>query len=332
MFVTDLRGLAAEQVAHWRTMYDQFGTRVQQSPAYAEAVSRVGERLFVAMGHGAIGVFTYDETTSTALCSDLPFLSAEEPGPEQLVAVVSSVRRATGLSVYLPLVGKEYADMDAYREVSTWCRLPNSVIDWSREGVDLWDRALSRGSSQLNRKRRLVQRDGLVLHTGESGHRAARDMLAVDDSSWKALCGQSMRQRESQWAVYSELVRSGVLTATFLRDRDRPVAFRLDGRVKDRVMCLKWSYDMLYKRYSPGLYLLTEGLTRQWSNKGIRTIDLFGSPDPLKDLLYSERRHRVDVWCGDPALGRTRAEDRLGLDARVTRARGEGKGLRLAFG
>ncbi|MFE7117748.1 GNAT family N-acetyltransferase [Streptomyces sp. NPDC057654] len=336
--LTDWRGLTAGQAERWRALYARYGTRIQQSPAYAEALHGAGERLLVAVGRDTVVVFVRDATTLQTVCNDVPILSAEPAGRRQLPALLARVRRATGLSVYAPLVAAEYVGVPEGsggregEEFRAWPRPPNSVVDWSLEGVDLWPRALGRGTSQLARKRRLVERDGLVLDPGRSGAVAVRDMLAVDDSSWKAARGQSMRQRGTQSEVYGGLVRDGVLTVTFLRDRGRPAAFRLDGRVKDRLTCLKWSYDEAYRRYSPGLYLLTFGLTRQWSGTGIRTVDLFGSPDALKDLLYSARTRRADLWCGNPELGAERAAERRRLDALTSRAWKTGRGIRHAYG
>lgn len=328
--VVGLPDLTANQVASWQALHDEFGTGVQQSPAYAQAVSGAGGQVLVASSRDRIAAFTHDGTVCTALGGDLPLLGVDV-GTADLLSVVTAVRRTTGLPVYLPLVDHGYADVAGHGEFATWNRPSNSVIDWSDEGQDLQARVRARGTSQSDRKRRLVERDGLVLDAGRSGDEAAREVLEVDDRSWKAERGQSMRRRGNQSDLYGRLVRSATLTVTFLRDGPRPVAFRLDGRVKDRVTCLKWSYDEAYRRYSPGLYLLTEGLRRQWAGQGVRLIDLFGSPDSLKDLLYTHRLPRIDVWCGDPARGHELAQDRLALDDRVARVRDDGKGLRYAF-
>ncbi|MGY5309156.1 GNAT family N-acetyltransferase [Nocardia gipuzkoensis] len=312
-------------------MYDEFGIRVQQSPAYAEAACGSGDTVLVAASGSRIAAFAHSPTKCTALGGDLPMLGPEEPNTTQLVSLVSAVRRVTGLPVYLPLVDQGYAGVAGCGEFLVWHRPPNSVIDWTQQGRDLPERVRRRGTSQVDRKRRRVERDGLVLDVGRSGDEAAQDMLTVDDRSWKAARGQSMRAR-NQWDLYGRLLRTGTLTATFLRDGQRPIAFRLDGRIKDRVTCVKWSYDESYRRYSPGLYLLTEGLTRQWGGTGVGLIDLFGGPDTLKDLLYTSRIPRVDVWCGDSALGDELARDRLALDSRTAQVRDDGKGLRHVFG
>ncbi|MCS0636934.1 GNAT family N-acetyltransferase [Streptomyces sp. LP05-1] len=340
-FTGELGALTPEQERHWQELYERFGTRVQQSPAYARAVRAAGRRVLVVLADGAALALTQDGEFCTALCDDQPLL-AGEPGPEPLARLVDAVHRSAGVPVYLPLVDAGYADCaDCVHRVgarasgpfTAWARPPNSLVDWSRDGADLWERALARGNSQLRRKRRLVERDGLTLSAGAAGPRAAEDMLRVDDRSWKADRGQSMRSRGGQDRLYRRLVEDGTLTAAFLRDGDRPVAFRLDARVKDRVMCLKWSYDEAYRRYSPGLHLLTEGLRREWGGaRGVRVVDLHGGPDTLKDLLYSARSPRVDLWYGDPELGARRAAERAAFDARVAGAHDHGKGLRHAFG
>ncbi|WEH36591.1 GNAT family N-acetyltransferase [Streptomyces sp. AM 4-1-1] len=323
--------LTDEQQRRWEERYEQFGTRIQQSPAYTRAVAASGRRVVVVLTEGAVAAFTRDGAVCTAMCDDQPLL-ADTVRLDLLADLVSDVHRFTGLAVYLPLVDASCAGVRAYDGFAVWERPPNSLVDWSLDGEDLWQRALSRGTSQLTRKRRLVERDGLTLCFGRWGARAAEDVLRVDDRSWKAERGQSMRMRAGQGELYRRLVETGTVTVSFLKDHGRPVAFRMDARIKDRVMCLKWSYDESYRRYSPGLYLLTEGLRREWAGRGICTVDLHGSPDALKDLIHSDRPARVDLWYGDPQLGARRAEERLAFDAGVTRTHDQGRGLRHAFG
>ncbi|WP_170201492.1 GNAT family N-acetyltransferase [Actinocorallia herbida] len=326
-----LEDLSPARVQRWQDAYERTGVRVQQSPAYARALSAAGSRILVATGDDVVAAFTRGPAMCSAVGADEPLLGTTEPCAARLVPVVAAVRRATGLPVYLPLVDDRYAEVSGHGEFACWDRPPNSLIDWTRQGLDLRDRVRERGTSQPDRKRRLVERDGLVLDHGTTGEAAARDMLAVDDRSWKAARGQSMRERGDQAALYGGLVRDGVVGVTFLRDGGAPVAFRLDSRAGDRLTCLKWSYDESYRRYSPGLYLLTEGLVRQWGDRGLRVVDLFGGPDTVKDLLHTHRVPRIDVWCGDPELGAAQARDRRALDERTGRARDGGRGLRHAF-
>lgn len=329
--VVALGDLSPAEVRRWQDMYERVGVRVQQSPAHARAMSAAGSRIIVGIGNDVVAAFVRGAAVCSAIGGDEPMLGKNGPHTAQMVPVVTEVQQATGLAVYLPLVDVRYAAVASHRGFSCWDRPPNSVIDWARHGCDLWDRVRRRGTSQVDRKRRLVERDGLVLDTDTSGDAAVRDMMTIEDRSWKAARGQSMRGRGNQSKLYGSLVRSGILGLTFLRSGDIPVAFRLDGRTNDRLTCLKWSYDESYRRYSPGLYLLTEGLFQQWGHSGVRVVDLFGGPDTLKDLLYTHRIPRVDIWFGDPERGAAHARDRRALDERVKQVRDSGRGLRHAF-
>ncbi|GAA2640938.1 hypothetical protein GCM10009863_67710 [Streptomyces axinellae] len=330
MWVGSVAHIDPRQERHWRELYERCGERVEQSPEWARAVGAAGREVCVALGARSVLPFEHGARVCTALGTDRPLLTAD-PGAAALVEPVAAAAAATGKPVYLPLVEAAFAEVRALAPFTVWERPANSLIDWACDGADLWERVLDRGTSQLRRKRRLVERDGLQLDPGLAGADAAEDVLRVDDRSWKATCGQNMRTR-GQDRLYRRLVTVGTLTAAFLRDGDRPVAFRLDARVKDLLSCLKWSYDEDYRRYSPGLYLLTEGLRREWSGRGVRVVDLHGGPDTLKDLLYSERRPRVDLWYGDAEKGARQAAERAAFDARVAAVREGGKGLRHAFG
>ncbi|MGW4309358.1 GNAT family N-acetyltransferase [Streptomyces californicus] len=328
--VAPLGELRPEQEAYWQALYDLCGSRVQQSPAYARAVGESGRDVLVVMGHRGVFPLQLGSDVCTALGGDRPLL-ADCTGPLPLVALVAAAADATGLPVYLPLVDASLAEAGVVDAFSVWERPPNSLIDWSLDGADLWDRVTERGGSQWSRKRRLVERDGLNLSFGRSGEAAAEEVLRIDDRSWKSARGQNMRAREGQDRLYAGLIGAGVLTATFLRDGDHSVAFRLDSRVKGRLTCLKWSYDESYRRYSPGVHLLTQGLRQEWCGRGIEVVDLHGSPDSLKDLLCTDRMSRVDLWYGDPLAGARRAAERTGFDRRMRAVRDSGKGLRHAF-
>lgn len=326
-----LEQLTDVQFARWQDEFEAHGSRIQTSPNYSIACSRSGDGIVVAMSEHHVLPLRSTPYGYASLGSDVPVLS-DWPDMREIMTLLSDVREVTGRSVYLPLIDERWARV-VRRHGSTrvWARTPNSLINWSDEGADLWSQVSARGSSQLQRKRKLVQRDGFELDSGRTGESAARDMLEIDDRSWKAYCGQSMRQRKGQADLYTHLVRTGVATVSFLRSGERPVAFRLDARAQKRVTCLKWSYDEDFKRYSPGLYLLTFGLIEQWSHSGVEVIDLFGGPDTLKDLLFTDRVARVDMWIGDDATGDELEADRYSLDDRVGQQLAAQRGLRHAY-
>ncbi len=325
MRVQSLGSMLPAQLSAWQETFERVGARIQQSPAYAHAAA--GD-VIVVTGAGVIATFVAGARMCTAIGGDEPLLGATDPAV--LATVMTAVLRVTGRPVYVPLVDERYAEVGEHDGFDSWRRPPNSLIDWTDQGRGLRERVRARGNSQLEVKRRMIERDGLVLDFSTTWEGAARDVLDVDDQSWKADRGQSMRQR-GQAALYFSLLREGNVGAAFLRHQGKPVAFRIDAWTNDRLTCLKWSYDEAYRRYSPGLYLLTEGLTEQWGGVGLSVVDLCGGPDLLKDLLHTHRVPRVDVWCGSLEQGQRLARDRQALDARVRMAVSTGSGLRHAF-
>ena len=331
MNVRALADLTAAELEEWHALYAAAGSRVQQSPDYAAALEHAGEDVAVVIGGDAVAVLTIAGGRATMACADILVLP---PGPAEsaIVAdVLTRVHQVTGLPVYMPLADPSYAVLAALGSFRTWERSPNSIIDWSRDGADLLERVRERGGSQAARKQQIIERDGLALDTARHGKDAARDMLAVDDRSWKARAGQGMRQRGHQAGLYSRLISQGTATVTFLRHQGAPVAFRIDARAGDRLTCPKWSYDQAYARYSPGAYLLTAGLLAEWTRRGITTIDLFGGPDHLKNLVYSHRVSRIDAWYGDDKGGAALEKERLAFDIHLRAILQAGKGLRYAF-
>ena len=331
MIVRDLSELTDAEVASWRDAFGESGCRIQQSPDYARALQRSGEQVGVALGDNLFTVFTVASKVATIVCADVPVLSPAPPTPAELALMIREVRRLTGLSVYMPLVDASCRALAELAPVRLWDRPPNSLIDWADDGAGLLARVRMRGGSQLDRKHRMIERDGFALDLARLGENAGRDVLAVDDRSWKAAAGQSLRQRGRQAALYSCLIELRAVSVSFLRHNETAVAFRVDAQVADRLMCLKWSYDQAYARYSPGMYLLTTGLIAGWARRGIRTIDLCGSPDHLKDLICSGRAPRIDVWYGEADAGRHLEQERLAFDSRLRVILQAGRGLRHAY-
>jgi hypothetical protein len=329
--VRALADLTAAELGRWQALYSAAGSRVQQSPDYAAALEHSGENVAVASAGDAVAILTVAGGRATMACADIPVLSPGPAEPAIVADVLTRVHQVTGLPVYMPLTDPSYAVLAALGPFRTWERSPNSVIDWSRDGADLLGRVRERGGSQSARKRQMIERDGLVLDIGRHGEDAAWDMLAVDDRSWKAAAGQGMRQRGHQAGLYSRLISQGTASVTFLRHRGTQVAFRVDVRAGNRLACLKWSYDQMYARYSPGAYLLTVGLLAEWTGCGITTIDLFGGPDHLKNLIYSHHVPRIDAWYGDDMAGAALEQERLAFDARLRATLQAGKGLRHAY-
>jgi CelD/BcsL family acetyltransferase involved in cellulose biosynthesis len=140
-----------------------------------------------------------------------------------------------------------------------------------------------------------------------------------------------MNHRDNQFDLYAYLLRHGLSSLDVVWSATRPIAYRLDAHLGRTVMCLKWSYDEEYRRCSPGFYLLTKRLVQRWGDTDLDSIDLFGSPDRLKDLISTDRVARFDLaWPPGPAVDALRAE-RTGFDRQVRENHQAGRGVRQLY-
>jgi CelD/BcsL family acetyltransferase involved in cellulose biosynthesis len=331
MILTEFENLSRDDLNHWWALFHQSGKSIQHSPGYARALADAGEQPVIGIAENLVAIATPSHRQATLVSGDVPLLKSGTLRPAEVAAAVAMIHHQIGQDIYVPLVDARFRAAIDHQPLAAWDRSPNSSIDWSFRGQDLEQRVLSRGGSQIARKRRKVARDGISVDMAQSGVTAVEDMLAVDDRSWKASAGQSMNQRGNQAALYSSLLLHGDVHATFLRDEGIAVAFRLDALVGGRLTYLKWSFDQAYARYSPGVHLLTTALVHQWSGRDVNVVDLCGGPDHLKELVYSHRHPRVDLWCGDSQAGRELRLERQGLDGRLQDALIQGRGLRHVF-
>lgn len=299
---------------------------VQQTPGYARAAAHAhGDcRVHVATHAGLLSVFLVEPDRATCLFAEVPALGG--PADHRVCELADLVRART----QVPLVYFPHVTRTAPGGLSSWRRLDSPLIDWSDRGRNLVERVRARYGSRASRQWRRFEARGLRC-ASVSGTEAVKAMATVEIHSWKAACGQSMHHRDHQFGLYAHLLRQRLCGLDVVWDDDRPVAFRLDAHFGRTVTCLKWSYDETYRQYSPGFYLLTKGLVEKWGETDFETIDLFGSPDRLKDLLSTHHIARFDLaWPPGDAVDNLRAE-RTEFDRRVRENHQAGHGVRQFY-
>ncbi len=333
--VLSLERLTTTQRSAWQELFDRAGAGVHQSPGYAEAVQHASPNraLYAIFAAGAIGAFEVDRGRATSLLGSRPLLSEAPIAPADLLSLTAALAERMGAQlVYFPnLVEPSFARSSEIGEsLVTWERLPSPYVDLAElNPSSLWERVCSRYGSRAERQRRRFENAGLEVRM-LAGEEAIAAVSTVERNSWKARAGESMHQRGNQFALYSELLRSSLAQLVVAFDDELPVAFRLDARTGASLQCLKWSYDEAYRGCSPGFYLLTYALPHTLP-PGIERIDLFGSPDLLKDLLADGAVPRMDVaW---PAGDRARAlrDERRRHDRKMETAHAEGRGVRTLY-
>lgn len=314
------------RVREWWAAADRTATAVQQMLPYADALAEAigARRVRVAVHRGLLGAFRLDADRASSVFVGLPAVGGS-PDP-QLSELSELVRAALGV----PVVYFPHVSCATVPGLASWRRLDSPVISWADRGRDLLDRVRSRRGSRADRQWRRFDSAGLTVASAK-GAAAVAVVDAVERRSWKAACGQSMHYRDRQFELYSGLLDRGLVTLDVAWHGSKPVAYRLDARTGRTVACLKWSFDENYRRCSPGFYLLTTGLVRRWGPVELDWIDLFGSPDTLKDLVASGAAPRYDLaWPPGHEAAVVRAE-RVAFDGATRANHAAGCGVRHLY-
>lgn len=178
-------------------------------------------------------------------------------------------------------------------EVNLWQRLDNPLIDCTCSHENVMEKSFMRAGSVLKRQQKAFEKE---MYVEKVDKKIASEILKVIEyNSWKRKCNQDMISR-NQFDYYSNLLDMGIaeLIVAF-NSFNIPIAYRLDSIVKDKVYFIKTSYDDKYKKYSPGSYLSTFDITKRYCDKGYKYIDLYGSPNILKDMIETKRIGRFDI-------------------------------------
>jgi Acetyltransferase (GNAT) domain len=319
--------------AQWSDMFHQYGTVVLQSPVYSQALdaARNDGAVWVCASRHFLAAFFVTGTIATGIFTSAPALAEPEQGPHVFEAALRHLLcESTAELVYLPHLEEPLWRGSLGPQAISWPRPPRPIIDWTDRGAGLWRRVERRLGSQARRRQRKFERRGLLC-TILNANEAVSAVDAVERNSWKARALQSMHHRAGQYALYTRLIRAGLVETAVVMDGQRPVAFRLDSRVHSRVACLKWSYDEDYQQTSPGFYLMTTALVNRWREEDIELIDLFGSPDTLKELVQTNMVPRFDLAWPRNRLAFEVKRERCSHDVRTLAALRAGIGLKRLY-
>ncbi|MGI9001655.1 MAG: GNAT family N-acetyltransferase [Pseudonocardia sp.] len=308
-----------EPVREWWAGADGVATAVQQTLGYADAFAAAigSHRVHVAVHRGLLGAFRLDVGRASCVFVGRPVLG------DLRESSLCELAELVGTAVEVPVVYFPHVASAAASGLASWRRLDSPIVTWADRGRDLPDRVRRRYGSRADRQWRRFETAGLTA-APVSGAEAISVLDTIERRSWKAACGQSMHDRDQQFELYSGLLDRNLVTLDVVWHGRRPVAYRLDARTGRTVACVKWSFDEDYRRCSPGFSLLTRGLVCRWGAVELDRIDLFGSPDTLKDVVASGAVPRYDLaWPPGPAAAALCAErsafDRAARDNHVAR-------------
>lgn len=235
-----------------------------------------------------------------------PFLYAHEVSVDVIDAFLAEIKDfLNASSLYLPLIYETYGLSSEILKISNglkWDRLPTQIISGDYIIEEVWEQVESVYGSRSRRQKKKFERD---LQVSEIDAQATDtiDIIikTVETNSWKSQAKQDMMTRDNQFEYYSSLIKSGAAKLTAAFHDQRPIAFIITAQVNGVLYAIKWSYDDNYSKYSPGFYLLVVDVINKYANKNLKYIDLFGSPDQLKDMIQNGSVKRYD-FCYDHSI------------------------------
>lgn len=289
--------------ASWTQEYARAGYAPFQHPACVQAYARAYQTKqvkvvqFPTTGGDLLSAFEVDGNIARCLLQGAPVLTACQLAVGVWIRFLEhAIRTLKVEALFFPLVYADAPGASALMNTPGMLisqRLPSPAIDWRDHGKDQWERVVSRLGKQALRRAQAFARRSLTCRV-VSSEDAVTAIGMIELKSWKAQSGQDMFARD-QFNFYASLLRGGAVSATLVVDGDQPVAYRLDCLVRSRLYCLKWSYNDAYRSCSPGFYLIARQLVAQYADVELEEIDLFGSPDTLKDVVQTHDKQRCDL-------------------------------------
>ncbi len=201
-------------------------------------------------------------------------------------------------SVYFPLVYENSLAYKALCEVNCGVckRLPTSIVlpeNPKPEGHI--DKLIKKNKYKFNKRKKMFEDNCVVKHF-EVGT-AKRYIQDIENGSWKHQYGMDMKQR-NQLDYYSKMIENGKMDIVYAVEKcsGKPIAYRLDAIVNGIVYQVKTSYNKQFAKLTPGIYLNTINLFETYDGMGYNYIDLYGSPNTMKDEIEDCRINRFDLY------------------------------------
>jgi Acetyltransferase (GNAT) domain len=167
-----------------------------------------------------------------------------------------------------------------------------------------------RRASEMRRARRRAEALGAVSFevlapTPADLEPLFQEALEAEAAGWKSRRGSALKADARRLDFYSRYAHGAAerdeLRLCFMRIDGRAVAMQLAVEWGDRLWLLKIGYDEDFGRCSPGMLLMLES-TRWAANRGLRSVELLGTPAPWTDMWTDEVRPclTVAVYPGRP--------------------------------
>ena len=318
----------------WECAFRLSGATPHQSPGHIRAESRRHDAAapVVIEAGGALSAFRRNGRLASCLIEGAGALTTGETPFSPRVLLDSVRERLDVETVHIPLLYPDLPLARALLEVEDAARLerrPSVIMAPPFDADTIQTRCEARLGSRA--RRRLVRFDNAGPVFERLVGAAAIEVLdVIERRCWKAAFGQDMHSR-GQFEAYANRLSAGDLSLSAAIAAGTPIAYRLETMVGWTLFALKWSFDEAWRRVSPGFALLVVDLPARCRETGANLVDLFGSPDQLKDALSTGFRRRVELaWPAGP-LARNILQEVRAHDARNEAAYARGESIRAAY-
>lgn len=249
----------------------------------------------------------------------------------QLLTYIEKIKDRLGAeSLYFPLV---YETSIIYEIIKNYRgtiidRLPTSIIYPEQKKCCHIEWFKEKNRYKFRKRKRLFEDN---LEVKELNIESARkNILNIENMSWKHDYGMDMESRH-QLDYYSNMIEGGDLKIVYAVDKrtKEPVAYRLDSIVNGTVYQIKTSFNKNYSKLTPGVYLNTINLFETYDKIKYNYIDLYGSPNIMKDEIEEARINRYDLYF--PNLSHSCSfvvEDRMKYDSNFMKAYQNRQGIK----
>jgi hypothetical protein len=264
-----------------------------------------------------------------------PLLFSKVPDLKLTTLILKDICQSLATkTLYFPLVyvtDLAFGSIADSADFARWERLPSPIITGDFKPDNVWQRVVERYGNRANRQRNKFMSE-LRVRTARPNE-IENVIRTVETNSWKGEAHQDMLSRSGQFAYYTDIIKSGLAEISVAVDtKDKPAAFRIDAICGNVLYVIKWSFDQNFKKYSPGFYLLTVDLFQKYANFNFGYIDLYGSPDQLKNTLETNRLGRFD-FCYSTETNEVNniKSERIGFDAKLSRNYQEHQSIKNIF-
>jgi CelD/BcsL family acetyltransferase involved in cellulose biosynthesis len=160
-----------------------------------------------------------------------------------------------------------------------------------------------RRASDMRRARRRAEALGAVSFevlapTPAELEPLLQEAVEAEAAGWKSRRGSALKADARRLDFYSRYARGAAerdeLRLCFMRIDGRAVAMQLAVEWGDRLWLLKIGYDEDFGRCSPGMLLMLES-TRWAADRGLRSVELLGTPAPWTEMWTEDVRPCVTV-------------------------------------